>query len=269
MPLLTAEIDNMTDIVVAERVFRDATSGASVTASIFAPRMSEASSDWSCRIDIQGLEAPFDRSIFGVDSFQALQLATSLLCTILERHEAGLAFLDGPPGDCALPLIASCPPSVKADVREFIRGRIEDDLNAQEGAIEPGPVAAATHTAHGAMAERLFRDSRSGASVIARIFTPEPHGPSMWACRISVDGLTAPFATSTLGVDSFQALCLGLRRLCAHLETDEAHLGFPDGEPGDGSLPLIALCLPPSSKPEVYRFVEDKLRDHLRSRESS
>ena len=259
----------MTDIVVAERVFRDSTSGVSVTARIFAPRKSEDSSDWSCRIDIQGLAAPFDRSIFGVDSFQALVLATSLLCTILERHEAGLAFLDGPPGDCALPLIASCPVTMKADVREFIRGKIEDDLNAQEGAIEPGPVAMATHTAHGAVAERLFRDSRSGASVIARIFTPEPAGPSRWTCRISVDGLAVPFATSALGVDSFQALCLGLRRLCAHLETDEARLGFPDGDPGDGSLPLIALCLPASSKPEVHRFVEGKIRDHLSKRGSS
>ena len=259
----------MTDIVVAERRFRDSNSGASVTARIFAPRPSEDSSEWSCRIDIQGLAAPFDKSIFGVDSFQALELATSLLCTILERHEAGLAFLDSPPGDCALPLIAFCPASVKADVREFIRGRIEDELDADQGAIEPRPVAVATHAANGAVAERLFWDSRSGASVIARIFAPEPTGPSRWTCRISVDGLAVPFATSALGVDSFQALYLGLRRLCAHLETDEAHLGFPDGPAGDGDLPLIALCLPPSSKPDVHRFVEAKLRDHLRSRESS
>jgi len=67
----------MTDIVVAERRFRDSNSGASVTARIFAPRPSEDSSEWSCRIDIQGLAAPFDKSIFGVDSFQALELATT------------------------------------------------------------------------------------------------------------------------------------------------------------------------------------------------
>jgi len=116
----------MTDIVVAERVFRDTNSGACVTARIFVPKRDEDSSDWSCKIRIEGLATPFERPIFGVDSFQALELATSLLCTLLERHEASLAFLDGSPGDCALPLIASCPPSLKAEVRAFIRTKIKE-----------------------------------------------------------------------------------------------------------------------------------------------
>jgi hypothetical protein len=46
----------------------------------------------------------------------------------LERHEASLAFLDSPPGDCALPLIASCDPSLREEVHEFIRSKIEHDL---------------------------------------------------------------------------------------------------------------------------------------------
>ena len=129
-PWLTVGINEMTDIVVAERVFRDSNSGASVTAQIFVPQRDEDSSDWSCKICIEGLATPFERSIFGIDSFQALELATSLLCTVLESHEASLAFLDGSPGDCALPLIAGCPPSLKAEVRAFIRTRIKDDLES-------------------------------------------------------------------------------------------------------------------------------------------
>jgi hypothetical protein len=125
-PWLSVGINEMTDIVVAERVFRDTNSGACVTARIFVPKRDEDSSDWSCKIRIEGLATPFERPIFGVDSFQALELATSLLCTLLERHEASLAFLDGSPGDCALPLIASCPPSLKAEVRAFIRTKIKE-----------------------------------------------------------------------------------------------------------------------------------------------
>ena len=79
-----------------------------MTARIFAPERTGDSSECSCRIEVLGLETPFERSLIGVDSFQALELATSLLCTLLESHEASLAFLDGSPGDCALPLIASC-----------------------------------------------------------------------------------------------------------------------------------------------------------------
>jgi hypothetical protein len=44
------------------------------------------------------------------------------------HREASLAFLDSPPGDCALPLIASCDPSLREEVHEFIRSKIEHDL---------------------------------------------------------------------------------------------------------------------------------------------
>ncbi|MEH2498195.1 hypothetical protein V1294_004674 [Bradyrhizobium sp. AZCC 1678] len=260
----------MADIVVAERVFRDSNSGASVTARIFAPERNEDSSDWSCKICIEGLATPFERSIFGVDSFQALELATSLLCTLLESHEASLAFLDGSPGDCALPLIASCPPSLKAEVRAFIRTKIKDDLDSGQSALEQRLIAEITPETDNVVAERVFRESISGTCVTARIFMPERAGKSSeWSCKIEVQGLAMPFESSALGVDSFQSLYLGLRRLCTHLEKYEASLAFPDGPPGDGGLPLIALCLPPSLKPEVNRFIEGKIRDHLDSQEQA
>jgi hypothetical protein len=101
------------------------------------------------------------------------------------------------------------------------------------------------------------------------MFTPEQTGQSEWSCKVTVQGLAIPLETSALGVDSFQSLYLGLRLLCAHLEKYEANLAFPGGSPGDGGLPLIALCLPPSLKPDVNRFLEAKLRDHLSSRKSS
>jgi hypothetical protein len=106
--------------IVAERLFRDSNSGACVTARIFAPERIGDSSECSCRIEVLGLAMPFERSLIGVDSFQALELAMSFLCKHLERHERSLAFLDGSSGDCALPLIAFCPPSLKDEVRELI-----------------------------------------------------------------------------------------------------------------------------------------------------
>jgi hypothetical protein len=111
--------------IVAERLFRESNSGARVTARLFLPERSEG--DWSCRIEVQGLSVPFETSIFGVDSFQALAGGMRVLCAYLEKHEACLAFLDGPPGDCALPLIASCDPPLRAEVHEFIRSKIEHD----------------------------------------------------------------------------------------------------------------------------------------------
>ena len=152
----------MTDIVVAERVFRDLNSGASVTARIFAPERNEDLSDWSCKICIEGLATPLKDPSSGVDLFQAQELATSLLCTLLERHEASSAFLDGSPGDCALPLIASCPPSLKAEVRAFIHTKIKDDLELGQSALEQPLIAEITPGTDNVVAERVFRESISG-----------------------------------------------------------------------------------------------------------
>ncbi len=89
--------------VMAERQFHDPVSGKSVTATVFAPERRQ--SDWLCKIKIDGLDCPYEKDVFGVDSLQALYLALRLLCAHLEKHEQHLAFLDGPTGDCGLPLI--------------------------------------------------------------------------------------------------------------------------------------------------------------------
>ena len=116
------------------------------------------------------------------------------------------------------------------------------------------------------VAERLFRDSSSGASVIARIFAPERIGEtSEWSCKIEVRGLPISFETSVIGVDSFQALNLGLRVLWSHLEKHEAHLAFLDGPPGDCDVPLIAFC-PASLREEMRQFIDDKVKDYFASR---
>src|SRR5882672_11197390 len=108
--------------IVAERVFRDANSGAPVTARIFAPQ-SIGESEWSCKITIEGLETPYERSIIGVDSFQALFGGLRVLCAQLEKQEPSLAFLDGPRGDCALPLIISWSyrPSLRAEASRLVQ----------------------------------------------------------------------------------------------------------------------------------------------------
>ena len=77
---------------------------------------------------------PFKSSVIGVDLFQSLYLGLRLLCAHLEKHEVGLAFLDDAPGDGHLPLIAYCPPSLKAEVYRFIEGKIRDHLDSHEQA---------------------------------------------------------------------------------------------------------------------------------------
>jgi hypothetical protein len=116
----------MTEIV-AERLLQDPSSGASVIARIFAPERTEES-DWACKIEVQGLAAPFEASIIGIDSFQSLYLGLRVLCAYLEKHEASLTFLDGAPGDASLPLVSICPPEFKAEVHRFIEGKLRDHL---------------------------------------------------------------------------------------------------------------------------------------------
>jgi hypothetical protein len=110
----------MTD-TVAERLFRNATAGTDVVARIFALEPIDGTSEWRCKIEIRGLDSPYEASLIGVDSFQALTAGLSVLCAHLEKHEANLAFLDGAPGDAALPLIAHCCfPETKTEAYRFI-----------------------------------------------------------------------------------------------------------------------------------------------------
>jgi len=122
----------MTEIV-AERVFRNADSGEPVIARIYAPERMGQSSEWSCQIEVQGLEAPFRKSTIGVDSFQALHLALRLLCVHLDKYAGSLTFSDGAAGDCGLPLIMpwSFDPSLKAEAYRLIENKIMESLNSR------------------------------------------------------------------------------------------------------------------------------------------
>ena len=68
--------------IVAERLFRDSTLGAGVTARIFAPERIGETSEWSCKIEVGGLPMPIETSVIGVYSFQAPGLGLKLLCPI-------------------------------------------------------------------------------------------------------------------------------------------------------------------------------------------
>ena len=89
------------------------------------------------------------------------------------------------------------------------------------------------------IAERVLR-TVEGAPVIARMYAPEKMDQSSeWKCRAEIQGLEVPFEKSSIGVDSFQALCSGLRLLCTHLDKVAATLTFLDGKRGDAGTPLI------------------------------
>jgi hypothetical protein len=120
--------------IVAERVFRNVESGAPVTARIYAPEKVEQETEWSCKIEVLGLPAPYEKSIIGVDSFQALCGGLRVLCAHLDQQEARLAFLNGPDGDCDLPLFVSWSYGLqlKAEVKRLIQDKIADSLDAPE-----------------------------------------------------------------------------------------------------------------------------------------
>jgi hypothetical protein len=120
----------MTDII-AERLFKTRR-GAPVAARIYAPRRMERSSEWSCKVEIEGLESPLEKRVIGVDSFQALELGLCLLCRHIDKIAATLTFLNGPEGDAATPLIVpwSFSPPLKAEVYRLIDGKIKEELDA-------------------------------------------------------------------------------------------------------------------------------------------
>jgi hypothetical protein len=114
------------------------------------------------------------------------------------------------------------------------------------------------------IAERSFR-TPEGKPVVARIYQPEQlDNSSEWSCKIEVLGMEAPFVGSAIGVDSFQALYLAMRRLCAHLDETADKLLFLDGKARDSGIPLIMpWSFGPSLKAEVYRLIQEKIENEL------
>lgn len=120
----------MTD-VIAQRLFRTR-KGTAVVARVHVPQKMPHSSDWSCRVDVKGLQTPYEHAAIGIDSFQALYLGLRVLCAHLDKFAETLSFLDGKEGDAGTPLIVpwSFSPSLKAEVNRLIDGRIKEELAA-------------------------------------------------------------------------------------------------------------------------------------------
>jgi len=114
------------------------------------------------------------------------------------------------------------------------------------------------------IATRHFRTSKEGR-VVARIYAPEPIAKtSEWSCKIGLSGLDASYEQVAIGVDSFQALYLGLRLLCTEIDKRAATLRFLDGDEGDLDTPFILTwSYGPALKEEVRRLINGKIKDAL------
>jgi len=128
--------------VIAERFFRTR-SGTAVVTRLYAPERMAQSSEWSCKIDISGLEAPYEQTAIGVDSFQALFLGLRLLCAEIDKRAATLSFLDGGEGYTGTPLILpwSYSDSLKAQVHRMINEKVKEELDAIDRKRRDGPGA--------------------------------------------------------------------------------------------------------------------------------
>jgi hypothetical protein len=123
------------------------------------------------------------------------------------------------------------------------------------------------------IAERLYR-KRGGAPVIARIYAPvraprnhEIARPSEWLCWIEIEGLEAPIKQRAIGVDSFQALELGLYTVSGYLEKNAATLSFLNGPEGHTATPLIVEWpFGSEGKADIERYVQVKFKEELERR---
>jgi hypothetical protein len=119
--------------VIAERRFATR-SGALVAARIYAPEKMQQSSEWSCRIEIEGPGSRSGERVIGVDSFQALELGLHLVCAHVDKIAATLSFQGGPEGDVGTPLMVtwSYSPALKEELYRLIEERITEELDAGE-----------------------------------------------------------------------------------------------------------------------------------------
>jgi hypothetical protein len=252
--------------LVAERIYRNVATNSDVVARLFAPEPI-GESEWHCRVEIQGMERPVDSRIVGIDSFQALCLGLQLLCKLLASEETSLAFLDGQPGDADIPLIASCCfPQTRSEALRFIKQKDRELLDALPGPVSSVPPENLPETKMtDVVAERVLRDVTTDAAVVARLSAPRRAGAICWSCDVEIQGLGNRFEQAISGVDSFQALYLGLRVICVHLEKHEHHLALPvNGAPsGDAGLPFISFC-PPEAKQEAHDYLIDKFQTERR-----
>jgi hypothetical protein len=123
------------------------------------------------------------------------------------------------------------------------------------------------------IAERLYR-RRGNIPVIARIYAPvraplghEVARPSEWLCWIEIEGLETPIRDRSIGVDSFQALELGLYSVSSHLEKHAATLRFSNGPEGHTATPLmIEWPFGSEGKADIQRYVQIKFREELERR---
>lgn len=117
------------------------------------------------------------------------------------------------------------------------------------------------------IAERSLQ-TREGTPVVARVYAPEKIAQSSeWSCKTEIKGLEVPYEATSIGVDSFQALYLGLRVLCAHLDKSAVTLSFLGGQEGDLDTPLIVTwSYGPSLKTEVSRLINEKVKEELEAK---
>lgn len=114
--------------LIAERTFQRTDDASSVTVRIYAPKEDEGC--WSAKVEIAGLTENFEEDVGGVDSFQALYLALHRACSRLEKVESILSFQQD--NDANLPLVLpwTAGPALRAEVKNFARGKISTYLDS-------------------------------------------------------------------------------------------------------------------------------------------
>ena len=94
--------------IVCQRKFIKASTNRPVEFKIGLPEQASGEGIWETRIEISGLSRePIIKIIKGVDSFQSLEHAMSVVCQLLEDSEQDLIWDGVTAGDTGLPLMFS------------------------------------------------------------------------------------------------------------------------------------------------------------------
>lgn len=101
----------------------------------------------------------------------------------------------------------------------------------------------------------------------ATLYVPVPIPPDEWRCDFQVVGLPEELNGHARGLDSLQALIIGLEGLRVYLERTQEPMTWEEGEPGDLGIPrfipqgygvAVEKHLAAVVSDEITRLVEER-----------
>jgi hypothetical protein len=109
------------------------------------------------------------------------------------------------------------------------------------------------------VATRSFQTA-SGETVVASLYQPTQEKSGDWACAFEITGLASPIVDRAMGVDSLQALMIGIDGIRARLRETGVSLSWVGGEPDDVGIPRqISIAFGLSFQRRIEQLMDDEV----------